>query len=160
MLNAETFVALGFLLLVGLFIYLGVHGKIAAALDARAGRIKAELDEAKRLREEAEAVLASFAKKLHDAEAEAEAVIAQAHAEAERLAQEAAHRLAEFVERRTKQAQDKIAAAEAQATADVRAAAADAATKAASVVLTNEARGPFGDELVTKSIGDLKTLFH
>ncbi|PNG27840.1 ATP F0F1 synthase subunit B [Methylocella silvestris] len=160
MLNAESFVAFGFLLLVGLFAYLGVHKKLGAALDGRAERIKAELAEAERLRAEAEAVLASFGKKLQEAEAEAAAVIAQAHAEADRLAKEAAVRLSEFVERRTKQAQEKIAAAEAQATSDVRAAAADAATKAAGLVLREEAKGPFGEQLISSSIGDLKSLFH
>ncbi|ACK52701.1 H+transporting two-sector ATPase B/B' subunit [Methylocella silvestris BL2] len=160
MLNEETFVAFGFLLLVGLFAYLGVHKKIAGALDSRGERIKGELAEAQRLRAEAEAVLASFGKRLQEAEAEAAAVVAQAHAEADRLAKEAATRLTEFVERRTKQAQEKIAAAEAQATADVRAAAADAATKAAGLVLKEEAKGPFGEQLVSSSINDLKSLFH
>lgn len=160
MLNEETFVAFGFLLLVGLFAYLGVHTMMAGALDKRGERIKADLDEAKRLREEAEAVLASFAQRLKDAEVEAANVVAQAHAEAERLGKEAASRLAEFVARRTKQAQDKIATAEAQAMADVRAAAADAATKAAAVVLADKSKGEFGDRLVEKGIEDVKSLLH
>ncbi len=160
MLNEESFVAFGFILFVGLLAYLGVHKKINGALDHRADRIKAELAEAQRLREEAEAVLASFGKRLAEAEAEAAAVVAQAHSEADRLAKEAAARLAEFVQRRTKQAEDKIASAEAQATAEVRAAAADAATKAAGLVLKDKAQGPFGDELIGKGIDDLKSLFH
>jgi F-type H+-transporting ATPase subunit b len=160
MLNAETFVAFGFILFVGLLAYLGVHKTLNAALDKRADRIKAELAEAERLRAEAEAVLASFGKRLEEAEAEAAAVVRQAHADAETLASEAAERLADFIKRRTKQAEDKIAAAETQATADVRAAAADAATKAAATVLTGEAKGSFGEELVSKSIADLKSLLH
>lgn len=160
MLSAEFFVAFGFILLVGVFIYFGVHGKIATALDARAARIKTDLDEAQRLRAEAEAVLASFGQKLKEAEQEAAAVVAQAHAEADRLAKEAASRLAEFVERRTKQAQDKIASAEAQATADVRAAAAEAAARAAGLVLKDEVKGPFGEQLVASGIDDLKSAFH
>ncbi len=160
MLNEETFVAFGFIIFVGLLVYLGVHKTINAALDKRADRIKAELAEAERLRGEAEAVLASFGKRLEEAEAEAAAVVRQAHVDAEILAAEAAERLADFIARRTKQAEEKIASAETQATADVRAAAADAATKAAAVVLKGEARGPFGDQLVSKSIGDLKSLFH
>jgi F-type H+-transporting ATPase subunit b len=160
MLNAETFVAFGFVLFVGLLAYLGVHKTLNAALDKRADRIKGELAEAERLRAEAEAVLASFGKRLQEAEAEAEAVVAQAHADAEILASEAAARLSDFIKRRTKQAEEKIAAAETQATADVRAAAADAATKAAATVLAGEARGSFGDELVSKSIADLKSLLH
>ena len=160
MLNAETFVAFGFILFVGLLAYLGVHKTLNAALDKRADRIKAELAEAERLRSEAEAVLASFGKRLEEAEAEAAAVVRQAHADAELLATEAAERLADFIKRRTKQAEDKIAAAEVQATADVRAAAADAATKAAATVLQGEAKGAFGDELVSKGIADLKSLLH
>ncbi len=160
MLNEEIFVAFGFLIFVGLLAYFGVHTKIAAALDRRADRIKADLDEAKRLRAEAEEVLASFSKRLAEAEAEAAAVVAQAHAEAELFAKEAAERLAEFVQRRTRQAEDKIATAEAQATAEVRAAAAEAATKAAGLVLKDKAKGPFGDELVSKGINELKSLFH
>jgi F-type H+-transporting ATPase subunit b len=160
MLNEETFVALGFIIFVGILAYLGVHKTLNAALDKRGERIKSELAEAARLRAEAEAVLASFGKRLQDAEAEAAGVIAQAHADAELLAKEAADRLADFIRRRTKQAEEKIAAAETQATADVRAAAADAATKAAAIVLKGEAKGSFGDQLISKSIGDLKSLFH
>jgi F-type H+-transporting ATPase subunit b len=156
----EVFVAFGFALFVGLLGYLGVRKKLAAALDSRADRIRGDLAEAERLRAEAEAVLASFGKRLAEAEAEAKAVVAQAHAEADRIAKEAAERLEEFIERRKKQAQDKIATAEAQATAEVRAAAADAATKAAGLVLRDHAKGPFGEQLVNKGIDDLKSLFH
>ncbi len=105
-----------------------MHKKINGALDHRAARIKAELAEAARLRAEAEALLASFEKRRAEADAEAAAVVAQAHAEAEVLGKEAHERLAEFIQRRTKQAEEKIANAEVQALADVRAAAADAAT--------------------------------
>jgi F-type H+-transporting ATPase subunit b len=156
----EAFVAFGIILFVGLLAYLGVHKKIATALDDRADRIRGELAEAERLRAEAEAVLASFGKRLAEAEAEAKAVVLQAHAEADRIAKEAADRLTEFIERRKKQAQDKIATAEAQATSDVRAAAADAATTAAGMVLRDQAKGPFGEQLVNKGIDDLKSLFH
>jgi len=156
----EAFVAFGFILFVGLLAYLGVHKKIIASLDNRTDRIRGELAEAERLRAEAEAVLASFGKRLAEAEAEAKAVVSQAHAEADRIAKEAADRLTEFIERRKKQAQDKIATAEAQATSDVRAAAADAATKAAGIVLRDQAKGPFGEQLVNKGIDDLKSLFH
>lgn len=158
MFNEEFFVALGFAIFVGLLFYLGVHKKINSALDNRTARIKAELAEAARLRTEAQAVLASYEKRRAEAQAEAEAVVAQAHAEAERVASETHARMAEFLQRRTKQAEEKIALAETQATADVRAAAADAATKAAETVLKGEARGPFGQELIGKSIADLRTM--
>ncbi len=87
--------------------YLGVHTKIAAALDSRAERIKGELAEAERFRAEAAEILASFEKKKAEAEAEAAALVAQAHVEAEGIAKEAQARMTEFVERRTKQAEEK-----------------------------------------------------
>ncbi len=158
--NEEFFVLFAFVIFIGLLAYLGVHGKVNAALDKRGERIKAELDEASKLRAEAEAVLASFQRRTAEAEAEAAAVVAQAHAEAERLAKEAGERIVEFIRRRTKQAEDKIASAEAQAAADVRAAAADAATKVAATVLAGKAKGSFGDQLITKGISELNSLFH
>ena len=129
--ETENWVALGFLLFLGLLAYLGVHRKLIASLDQRQGRIKAELDEARRLREEAQALLAEFERKGREAEGEAAAIIAGAKAEAERLAAEAKTRMEDFVARRTKMAEAKITQAEAQALADVRSAAADAAVAAA-----------------------------
>ena len=160
MFNDAFFVALGFVIFVLLLGYLGVHKTLVKTLDARAAKLQHELDEAKRLRTEAAAVLASYEARRAEAEAEAQAIVTQARAEAESLAQEAAQRMTEFVARRTKQAEGKIAAAEAQATSDVRAAAADAAVKAAEIVLTAQARGSVGEEMVAKGIVDLKALTH
>lgn len=159
MFDEEFVVALGFAIFVGLIFYLGIHRKINSALDGRAARISAELAEAARLRAEAKAVLASFELRRTEAQAEAEAVVAQAHAEAERIASEARARMTEFLNRRTKQAEEKISMAEIQAVAEVRAAAAEAATKAAEIVLRGEAQGAFGAELISKGIADLKTMF-
>ena len=159
MFDPEFIVAVGFVIFVSLTIYLGMHKKINSALDSRASRIEAELAEATKLRTEAEALLASFEARRAEAQAEAEAVVAQAHAEAERIASEAHARISEFVQRRTKQAEEKISLAETQAAADVRAAAADAAIKAAETVLRGETQGDFGSELIGKGIADLKTLF-
>jgi F-type H+-transporting ATPase subunit b len=160
MFNDAFFVAVGFVIFVLLLGYLGVHKTLVKTLDDRAAKIQHELDEAKRLRTEAAAVLASFEARRAEAEAEAQAIVTQARAEAESLAQEAAQRMTEFVARRTKQAEGKIAAAEAQATSDVRAAAADAAVKAAEIVLTAQARGSVGEEMVARGISDLKALTH
>ena len=158
--DAEFWVFFGFVLFVILVGYLGVHSKLGAALDARAKRIRAELAEAERLRKEAEAVLASFEGKRVDAEREAAAIVDQARAEAEMIAKEAQERLADFVHRRTAQAEAKIATAETQAMAEVRGAAAEAATAAAEIVLKAEAKGSFGDQLLKQSIGDVKRLAH
>ena len=160
MFNDAFFVAVGFVLFVALLGYLGVHRTLMKSIDERGAKIQAELDEAKRLRAEAAAVLASYESRRAEAEAEAQAIVIQARAEAEELAKEAAERMAEFVTRRTKQAEGKIAAAEAQAANDVRAAAADAAVKAAEIVLAGEARGAVGEQLIAKGIADLKALTH
>ena len=158
--DAELFVALAFLLFVGAVIYFGLHNKINEMLDKRAAAIKAELDEAARLRSEAAALLASFEQKKVAAQADAENIVAQARVEAELIASEAHERMAEFVERRKHQAEQKIAQAEQQATADVRAAAADAAVRAAAIVLRDEAKGAVGDQLVANGISGLKALAH
>ncbi len=155
--DAEFFVALGFVLFVVLLGYMGVHKQLASALDGHASLISKELAEAKRLRDEAAAVLASFEKKRAAAEGEAQAIIAQAKAEAEAMAKEASARMADFVARRTKQAEAKIALAEAQASSDVRAAAADAAVKAAETVLRGDVVGQTASDLVMKEIGALKS---
>ena len=159
--DAEFWVALGFTCFVLLAIfYFKSHTKIGDALDKRGARIRGELDEAERLRREAAAVLASFEGKRAQAEKEAAALVDQARAEAELIAEEAKERLADFVRRRTAQAELKIANAETQAMAQVRAAAADAATAAAEIVLREDAKGGFADKLVEQGIGDVKRLTH
>ncbi len=131
MIEAEAWVAIAFVLFLGLLVYLGAHRRIIGGIDQRQERIKAELDEAVRLREEARAVLVEFERKGREAESEAAAIIAGAKVEAERLAAEAKTRMEDFVVRRTKMAENKIAQAEAQALADVRSAAAETAVAAA-----------------------------
>ena len=158
--NDEFFVATGFIIFIAGLMYLGVHGKISKALDHRADRIRGQLAEAEHLRAEAAAVLASFEKKKADAEAEAAAIVTQARADAQRIAEEAHARMADFIKRRTRQAEEKIANAEIQATAQVRAVAADAAVKAAETVLRQQTKGGFGDELLTRAVTDLKHLAH
>jgi F-type H+-transporting ATPase subunit b len=158
--ETENWVALAFLLFVGLLVYLGVHRKITDSLDHRQVRIKGELDEARRLREEAEALLAEFKRKGHEAEAEAEAIIASAKVEAERLAAEAKTRMEDFIARRTKMAETKIAQAEAQALADVKAAAADAAVAAAEKILGAAAKGKVAADLLAQGIEDVKKRFN
>jgi F-type H+-transporting ATPase subunit b len=154
--EAENWVALGFLLFLGLLAYLGVHRKLFDALDQRQARIKSELDEARKLREEAQALLADFERKGRAAESEAQAIIASAKTEAERLAAEAKSRMEDFVARRTKMAEAKIAQAEAQALADVRSAAADAAVAAAEKILSTAAKGKVAEDLLAQGIADVR----
>ena len=106
--ETENWVALGFLLFLGLLVYLGVHRKVTDSLDQRQARIKGELDEARRLKEEAQALLAEFQRKGREAEKEAEAIISGARAEAERIAGKAKTRMEDFIARRTKMAEAKI----------------------------------------------------
>jgi F-type H+-transporting ATPase subunit b len=135
---------------------MGAHTKLVNALDARSNRIAAELAEAKRLREEAEAIVADYRRRQQSAEQEARDIVTAAKADAERLAAEGKAKIEEFVARRTKMAETKIAQAEAQAIADVRAAAADVATAAAGSVLADMARGSAGDTLMASGIAEIK----
>ncbi|HWE78670.1 MAG TPA: ATP F0F1 synthase subunit B [Pseudolabrys sp.] len=153
--EAEFWVAIGFLVFLGLMGWVGVHRTIGKSLDDRAARIKAELDEARRLRNEAAALLAEYQRKRQDAEGEAQEIVSGAKAEAERLAIEAKARIEEFVARRTKMAETKIAQAEAQAAADVRAAAAEAAVAAAEKILRQETKGDLAGRLVARGIEDV-----
>src|SRR5262252_8867035 len=156
MFEAEFWVAIAFLLFVGVLGYFGAHRRMVKGIDDRRDRIKAELDEARRLKAEAEALLAQYRRKQHEAEQEAQAIVAGAKAEAERLAAEAEAKLEEFVARRTKMAEGKIAQAEAQALADVRSAAAETAVAAAETILGRTVKDKVADDLITKGIADLK----
>lgn len=152
----ETWVAVAFVILMVVFAWLGIHRTVLTALDHRAQRIKSELDDAKRLKDEAAKLLADYQARRASAEREAQDIITNARAEAERIAAEAKTRMEDFVVRRTKTAENKIAMAEAQALADVRAAAAEAAIAAASSVLAQSVKGPVGDELLAKGIAEVK----
>lgn len=156
MFEAEFWVAVAFVIFFAILGYMGVHRLVLDALDQRGARIKAELDEARRLRNEAENLLAAYQRKQREAEGEAEAIIANARAEAERLAAEAKARTEDFVARRTQMAEMKIAQAEAQALADVRAAAADAAVAAAEKILAETTKGKVADDLIAQGIRDLR----
>jgi len=156
LMEAETWVALAFVVFVAGLGYLGVHRMVAKSLDERSARIKAELDEARKLKDEAAKLLADYQRKRQEAEGEAQEIIAGAKAEAERLAAEAKTKIDEFVARRSKMAEIKIAQAEAQATADVRSAAAEAAVAAAEKILSQETKGKLANELIAKGIEDVR----
>ncbi len=134
--TAEFWVAASFFIFLGILGYFGVHKKILDALDARGAKIKAQLDEATKLRNEAAALLKSYEAKRIAAEKEAAEIVASAQEEAKRLEADAKVKLDEFVKRRTQQAEMKIQQAELQATAEVRAAAVDLATKASAQILS------------------------
>jgi F-type H+-transporting ATPase subunit b len=152
----ETWVAIAFIILLVLFAYLGIHKTVLTALDHRSERIKAELDDAKRLKEEAAKLLGEYKTRRASAEREAEEIIANAKSEAERIATEAKAKMEDFVARRTKTAESKIAMAEAQALADVRAAAANAAVEAASTIMSKSVKGSVADDLLAKGIAEVR----
>jgi F-type H+-transporting ATPase subunit b len=154
--DPETWVAIAFVILMVVFGYLGVFKSAMSALDKRAERIKAELDDATRLKQEAAKVLADYKARSAAAEREAADIIANAKSEAERIATEAKAKMEDFVARRTKTAESKIALAEAQAVADVRAAAAEAAVQAASTILSQSVKGQVADDLLAKGITEVR----
>jgi F-type H+-transporting ATPase subunit b len=152
----EFWVAVAFVILMGGFAYLGVHRTVLTTLDHRSARIKAELDDARRLKDEAAKLLAEYKARHASAEREAQDIIASAKAEAERIASEAKAKMEDFVARRTKAAEGKIALAEAQALADVRSAAANAAVTAASSILSQSVKGQIADDLLTRGITEVR----
>lgn len=122
-----------------LLAYLKVPGMVGKSLDDRSEKIRADLDEARRLREEAQGLLAEYQRKRKDAEEEAEQIVASARREAEAVAKDSARKTEEFVERRTALAQQKIAQAEDQAIAEVKARAVDIAVEAARDIIAEKA---------------------
>jgi len=133
--DPTLYVIIALVLFFLMLMYFGIHKKIASSLDARADKIRAELDEARRLREEAQALLASYQRKQKEAEVQAESIIKQARSDAENMAAKARKDLAERLERRAAMAETKIANAEVQALAEVRGRAADLALDAAQDLL-------------------------
>ena len=128
---------------------------VMKGLDERAARIAAQLEEARRLRQEAETALASYQEKQRQTMRQAEEILAHATVEAERIGKLAASDLEASIERRTRQSEDRIAQAEAAALAEVRNAAVDVAIAAARRVLTSEVQGEAAARMVEDAIADL-----
>jgi F-type H+-transporting ATPase subunit b len=149
---ATFWVFLGLLVFIGILIYMKVPGMAVAALDKRAEKIRADLEAAQRLRAEAEALLKEYQRKRGEAEKEAAAIVEQAKREATALAEEARVRIEDYVTRRTKAVELRIAQAETQAVAEVRSRAIDVAAAAAGRILAEEAKGSKGDALVERAI--------
>lgn len=153
-------VTLSTVLFVLLLLYLGVHKKVGQLLDDRAARIKAELDDARAIREEAQTLLASYEKKQKEAETQVEHIIATAKAEAERAAEQAQEDLKHSIARRLKAAEDQIASAEAAAVQEVRDRAVEAAIAAAARVISARMTPEEGDALIEKSIAEIGARLH
>ncbi len=153
-------VAVALATFVGILLYVKVPRKVNEALDAKRDEIAKELDDARELREEAQALLAGYQRQQAEAQDQADAIVAQAEADAKALANATRVKLAETLERRTKLAQDKIAQAEAQAIDEVRALAAGAAAEAARTVLTAKIDNSKGADLIDQGIADVKDNLH
>jgi F-type H+-transporting ATPase subunit b len=158
--TAEFWVAVAFFVFIGILLYYRVPGIMNRMLDERAEDIRRELDSARRLRDEAQQLLADYRKKQSQADEEARAILELAQCEAESLAKETRESLADTVERRTRLAEDKIARAEAQAVAEVRSAAVDVAVAAAERIVRDKTAGPAGTELIDKAITELRGKLH
>jgi F-type H+-transporting ATPase subunit b len=153
----NTFWALvGLLIFLGIVIYMKVPGMMAAGLDARADKIRADLDEAKRLREEAAALLAEYQSKRKQAELDAVEIVKAAQRDAEALAADAKQKTEEFVKRRTAMAEQKIAQAESDAVNAVRASAIDVAIAAAGKILGGKTSEKLSADMFKQSLSDVK----
>lgn len=156
LLNDPTFyVALAFFVVLGALAYLRVPRRILGLLDDRAAAIGAELDAAQRLRDEAEKLRDEYRQRHADAEKQAEAIVADARANAARLAEEARAALQATVERRTRQAEERITRAEAQMVDDVRAATIALAVEAARQIVVDTMTSERADALIDAQIADL-----
>jgi len=153
--DTETWIAVGFLFVIGVMVYKRVPAMLGTHLDKRAAMIQAELEAATRLCGEAEALLAQYKRKAAEAEHEAQAILSEASAEAERFSIEARAGLTALIERRAQQAQDKIAQAETQAMAEIRAIAADTATLAAEKLIAARLDAKRAGALIEQSIQEL-----
>lgn len=153
--DATFWALIALILFFGILLYAKVPGLLGSKLDARANAIKADLDDARRLREEAQELLAEYQRKKVEAENEARAIVDQAKREAEIYGQEARKKMTEQIERRTKLAEQKIAQAEAAAVKDVRAAASDLAIAAAAQIIDKDIKGAKGASLIDSTIASL-----
>ena len=153
--NPELWVAVGFAIVVAIFLRLHVPAILAKMLDARAAGIAKDLDEAKRLREEAATLLAGYVQKAAHAESEAAAILADAKAEAERFAEEMRTQLRTQIDRRAQMAKQRIEQAEIAALNEIRALAADAAVSAAEKLIAARMDEKRSATLVEASIKEL-----
>lgn len=158
--NTDFVVAIAFFLFVGLLAYLGVHKMLLKSLDTRAETIRTELDEAKALREEAQALLASYERKQSEVEAQAERIVASAKEEAAAAADAAKEEIATSVARRLESASEQIGSAEASAIKEVRDRAVVVAVQAAGDVVAKQMTAKSGNDLIDEAIAAVDAKLH
>ncbi|MBS3648308.1 F0F1 ATP synthase subunit B [Pseudaminobacter sp. 19-2017] len=155
--DATFWAFVGLIIFLAIVVYMKVPGMIGKSLDSRADKIRAELEEARRLREEAQQLLAEYQRKRKEAEKEAADIVDHAKREAGLLVTEAKQKTEEYVGRRTALAEQKIGQAERDAINEVRAKAVDIAVEAARNVLARKVDGKVSADLFNASVRDLKT---
>ena len=158
--NTDFVVLVAFVIFLGVLVYFRVPALLGGLLDKRANAIKSELDEARALREEAQAVLASYERKHKEVQEHADKIVATARREAEAAADEAKAKLAQSIERRLKAAEDQIASAEASAVREVRDRAVAVAVAAAGDILKKQMKATDRNKLIEDSLGEIKAKLH
>jgi len=158
--NTDFVVLLAFLLFIGVLVYFKVPGLVAGKLDERSVRIRSELDEARRIREEAQEVLDEYERKRKDALAQADRIVEQAREEARLAGEEAKTEIETSIRRRLQAAEEQIKSAEARAIRDVRDQAIAVATAAAREVIARQMTAEQGDGLIDAGIDQVGSRLH
>ena len=155
--DATFWATVGLFIFLGIVVYIGVPGMIGRSLDARSRRIRSDLDEARRLRDEAQQLLAEYQRKRKEAEQEAGDIVAAAKREAEAIVEDAKTKTQDYVARRTALAEQKIAQAERDAVSEVRGRAVDIAVEAAGRLLAEKVDDKAGTALFKAALDDVRT---
>lgn len=158
--NTNFVVLIGFLLFVAVLVYMKVPGRLSAMLDGRANTIRKELDEARKLREEAQAILASYERKQKDVQEQADRIIATARTEAAAAAAKAKDDLKDSIARRLASAEDQIASAQAAAVREVRNRAAEIAVQVAGEVMAKQMTAAKANTMIDDAIDTVATKLH
>jgi len=154
--DATFWATVALFLFFGVMFYFKVPAMLTGGLDKRSEKIRNDLEEARKLREEAQQLLAEYQRKRKEAEQEAEGIVASAKREAEALAKDAERKTEEYVARRTAQAEQKITQAESQAVAEVRAAAVEVAVEASEKIIADRMSGAAANDAFKKSLAEVK----
>ena len=158
--NTEIVVAIGFVIFLGILVYYGVPGMVTKMLDARAVRIKQELDEARALRDEAQTLLAGYERRQKEVKAQAEDIVTAAKAEAEKAAEAAKEEIRNSGARRLKTATEQIAAAEQSAIRQIKDQAVTVAVAAAGDVMRERMKADDANRLIDSSIAEVGEKLH
>jgi F-type H+-transporting ATPase subunit b len=158
--DPEAWVAIAFVIFVGVLLYYKIPGMLAKALDQRSAAIARELEEARRLRAEAESLLADYKKRAENAETEAAEILSQAEREAAAYAKEARSAFDEMIARRLTVAEQKIKLEEEKARKQIRAQAAELAVAAAEQLIEQKVTGKVAENSITASLDRIKKRLH